>query len=258
MLFKIVVVLVAVISVVHGQCSPPTGSDGTRDGSFRYSWQNLNNGYVQFNVTIVTDANTWGAIGFSLDRLMPNTDVVIAGDDGNNSFVEDRWNPDRTGPTYDPEQNIMDTSVMRSEDTLYFSFTRPIVSPDNANDIDLDQCVYVLWALGGAVDNFTSPASGLTRHSSRGVILRRKLCIGPSILQPTAEEIIASGTVNCTVACWAYFRHAATGFTIGLHRAASYSSFVISFSVNTAEDTWAAVGFNFNGLMVSYTIHNMD
>ena len=88
-----------------------------------------------------------------------------------------RWNPDRTGPTYDPQQNFMDTSSSRDGGVLYFSFTRNINSGDDSRDIDLESCVYVLWAFGGRVGNFsTRPASGLGGHSSKGVF-PEQLCL---------------------------------------------------------------------------------
>ena len=62
----------------------------------------------------------------------------------------------------------MDTSSSRNGAVLYFSFTRNINSPDDSRDIDLENCVNVLWAFGGAVGNFSSqPVSGLTGHPTR-------------------------------------------------------------------------------------------
>lgn len=37
------------------------------------------------------------------------------------------------------------------------SFTRPIVSSDKTQDLDLDVCRHILWNYNGTVTNFTSP-----------------------------------------------------------------------------------------------------
>ena len=51
---------------------------------------------------------------------------------------------------------------------LSFSFTRLIDSADTSGqDVDLNVCQYVLWAWGGSVSSFTSPAT-IGRHTSRG------------------------------------------------------------------------------------------
>ena len=52
---------------------------------------------------------------------------------------------------------------------LSFSFTRLIDSADTSGqDVDLNVCQYVLWAWGGSVSSFTSPAT-IGRHTSRGI-----------------------------------------------------------------------------------------
>ena len=54
---------------------------------------------------------------------------------------------------------------------LSFSFTRLINSADtNGQDVDLNVCHYVLYAWGGSVSSFTTPAT-IGRHTSRGVFV---------------------------------------------------------------------------------------
>ena len=59
---------------------------------------------------------------------------------------------------------------------LSFSFTRLINSADaNSQDVDLNVCQYVLYAWGGSVGSFTSPAT-IGRHTSRGPFVDR-ICL---------------------------------------------------------------------------------
>ena len=52
---------------------------------------------------------------------------------------------------------------------LSFSFTRLIDSADTSGqDVDLNICQYVLYAWGGSVSSFTSPAT-IRYHTSRGI-----------------------------------------------------------------------------------------
>ncbi|XP_003385548.3 PREDICTED: uncharacterized protein LOC100633167 isoform X1 [Amphimedon queenslandica] len=157
-------------------------------GTYSVSWmiRDNNRSLVDFNVSVNTDANTWVAVGFSEDRFMPITDVAIGADNGTDSFVEDRWNNGTrsVGPIYDTEQNFIYTSTSRYNDMLTISFTRPIDSPDDTQDLDLTQCRYVLWAYGGSVSMFPSmmsdeAASGLTRHTMRGVF-SKQICLCPA------------------------------------------------------------------------------
>ena len=54
---------------------------------------------------------------------------------------------------------------------LSFSFTRLIDSADtNGQDVDLNVCQYVLYAWGGSVSSFTSPAT-IGRHTSPGAFV---------------------------------------------------------------------------------------
>ena len=65
---------------------------------------------------------------------------------------------------------------MRIDGVLTFAFSRQIESDDdNGQDIDLSNCVWALWAYGGNIENFTTPAI-VRRHARRGVFAQR-LCL---------------------------------------------------------------------------------
>ena len=81
----------------------------------------------------------------------------------------------RTVPKFDTTQNIKNVSAYDNGTTTTISFIRPRVSSDNSQDIDLDQCVFMIWAFGGPVTSHDSPAV-FGFHTSRGVFTTQ-LCL---------------------------------------------------------------------------------
>jgi hypothetical protein len=67
--------------------------------------------------------------------------------------------------------------VIRNGDNLKFSFIKPLNSQDvfDINFVE-NECVYVLWAYGGTVSSFVSPATLLSGHTRKGVF-RNQTCI---------------------------------------------------------------------------------
>ena len=56
----------------------------------------------------------------------------------------------------------------RTGGDLFFTFTRRIVSADTSGqDINLNVCQFAIWAWGGAVSNFGTPAM-FAQHTSQG------------------------------------------------------------------------------------------
>ena len=79
-------------------------------------------------------------------------------------------------PTYDASQDIKNVTADEDGTTTTISFIRPR-SSDNSQDIDLDQCVFIIYAFGGSVSNHTTPASfGQHSRSERGVFATQ-LCL---------------------------------------------------------------------------------
>ena len=74
---------------------------------------------------------------------------------------------------------------------LSFSFTRLIDSADtNGQDVDLNVCQYVLYAWGGSVSSFTSPAI-IGQHTSRGVFANQ-ICLQQCVRVPGGKLILYS------------------------------------------------------------------
>ena len=83
----------------------------------------------------------------------------------------------RTTPTFDDDPNIKNVSAYDNGTTTTISFIRPRVSSDNSQDIDLDQCVFIIWAFGGSVTSHATPATfGQYSNSERGVFATQ-LCL---------------------------------------------------------------------------------
>ena len=80
----------------------------------------------------------------------------------------------RNAPTFDTTQDIKNVSAYDDGTTTTISFIRPR-SSDNSQDVDLDQCVFMIWAFGGSVTRHQSPAV-FNLHTSRGVF-GTQLCL---------------------------------------------------------------------------------
>lgn len=52
-------------------------------------------------------------------------------------------------PDYDRQQDLTRTFTGLSNGLRILNFTRPIISTDKQQDIDLNACRYVRWAYGG-------------------------------------------------------------------------------------------------------------
>ena len=77
-------------------------------------------------------------------------------------------------PVFDTTQDIKNVSAYDDGRTTTISFIRPR-SSDDSEDIDLDQCVFMIWAFGGFVLNHATPAS-FSQHTERGVFATQ-LCL---------------------------------------------------------------------------------
>ena len=87
-----------------------------------------------------------------------------------------RWVPNVFSNQLDTEQNLEDTSATLSDGFLTVNFTRPIISPDKNQDLDLNTCQYVVYVFNGAVlGSFESP-TGFNIPTGFGLFLMQ-LCL---------------------------------------------------------------------------------
>ena len=143
----------------------------------------------------------------------------------------------------------MNISTTRSGNRLTIRFTRPLVSPDNSGrDENLDVCRNVLWAFGGTTTFVNGNVIALGGHSNRGVFANQLcLCtVTPSASPtPTATPTATPGT------CDGQFT-ATDGSYVFSWSVQSNGMYVdCNVSVNTAANTWVAVGFSENRIMVN-------
>ena len=100
-----------------------------------------------------------------------------------------RYATSRAVPTYDTTQSFNNTMTERTSGDLSFSFTRLINSTDTSGlDVGLNTCRYVLWAWGGSVSSFTSPAT-IGGHTARGVF-SSQICLQQCNRVSSSESII--------------------------------------------------------------------
>ena len=62
------------------------------------------------------------------------------------------------GPQFDTNQDLTNVGASFNDGFLIVNFTRPIISPNATQDINLDACRYVGFATEGEVESFVSPA----------------------------------------------------------------------------------------------------
>ena len=80
-------------------------------------------------------------------------------------------------PAFDTTQNVKNVSAYDDGTTTTISFIRPRVSSDDAEDIDLDQCVFVIWAFGGFVVSHETPATFGSHSSTERGVFATQLCL---------------------------------------------------------------------------------
>ena len=91
-------------------------------------------------------------------------------------YILYRWVEDeRILPTYDTVQNLQNTMVIVENGKTMMSFRRAIITGDDNQDLNLDQCVYLLWGWGGNVSDYTTPAM-FDEHKKDGVF-PNQLCL---------------------------------------------------------------------------------
>ena len=87
-----------------------------------------------------------------------------------------RWASGRFLPTFDTQQNLLETEINIQDGRTTMSFRRALVTGDNNQDLDLNQCVHLLRAWGGPVSSYNSPASFGYHGNNRG-IFSTQLCL---------------------------------------------------------------------------------
>ena len=92
-------------------------------------------------------------------------------------FFRSRWVAIASSNVLDTIQNLESNSTSLSAGFLTLNFTRPIISPDKTQDLDLNVCRYVIYIYGGAVDSFTMPTFTVSNAPTGFGIFPNQLCL---------------------------------------------------------------------------------
>lgn len=125
------------------------------NGSYTAEWC-TSDATVNFRIT--TNGSGWAAMGFSNDRLMPETDLIMVTGEGD---IQDSWASGRFAPAADASQDATLVSASQANGTTVVEFSRAITTNDG-DDLSIDQNRFMLWAMSSSSDSFRS------RHSARG------------------------------------------------------------------------------------------
>jgi hypothetical protein len=185
-------ILLSLLCDVQGQVlcpgpnCPQDPCTGVRSSPLGYTanWT-VRGDVVYFQVSANTPG--WVGIGFSLNRFMPQSDVVVGAADGSgNSFIVDGYATSKSMPQEDANSDLQEASVSRSGGIITMQFARKRVTDDTSRDISLDQCVYLLHAWGRGVRNYASKQ--YFYHSIRRFVSSRKVCFPNSTLCPPGKN----------------------------------------------------------------------
>ncbi|KAK3762553.1 hypothetical protein RRG08_032084 [Elysia crispata] len=145
--------------------NPCDGScNSTRNCLFDVLWKHDKKSQIlKFTMSAPGSSNQYLAIGFSTNKMMAKSDIVVGLMDSTQPLITDRWAESKSKPTVDKTGNLQNISGSFVKGELTFSFSRPLVSPDTVEDTDLTTktCVYLLTAMG------TSANNDITYHSSK-------------------------------------------------------------------------------------------
>ncbi|VDP52362.1 unnamed protein product [Soboliphyme baturini] len=151
---------------------------------------------VQFILDVPLQPNQWTGVGFSKTGEMPGSDavIVVLKDDGRIE-VTDQFLAGRTSPVVDRIQNIFNIYSQYSNGRVTASFFRSLKTDDVSQDLDLTNCVYLLYPeKGGPLDLMGDPKMhySLPLHSEKPVCFnecRTDLPIKKPSHKVTAERI---------------------------------------------------------------------
>ena len=159
----------------------------------------------------------------------------------------------------------MNISTTRSGNRLTIRFTRPLISPDTSGrDENLNVCRNVLWVFGGSTTFVNGTVTALRGHSNQG-IFANQLClctttpsasptpivISTEILTPTPSETPTATPTATPGTCDGQFTATQGSYVFSWSLQSNGMYVDCNVSVNTGANTWVAVGFSENRMMVN-------
>ncbi|XP_039255425.2 uncharacterized protein LOC120332279 [Styela clava] len=141
--------------------------------TFEANWR-LYSGHVYFRIAAKVGLGYWAGIGFSDDRLMPDSDCITGWMTPGYSFkLKDRYLFARrpNAVPIDVQQDAVVQSYHHQNGMLKFSFKRKVNTWDK-HDKSLDRCRYFLFSWGGRGFN----DGRITAHTAQ-FATRRLICL---------------------------------------------------------------------------------
>ncbi|XP_019863668.1 PREDICTED: uncharacterized protein LOC109592727 [Amphimedon queenslandica] len=220
--------LAGLFTISLAQCS---GNFTNETQQVTIDWTVIDSNTVNFIYTAPSTDTQYTALAFSSQLItsvgeLANVDAVYAGDNGADFFVQDRWVPNALSNQLDTEQNLQNTNASLSGDFLTVNFTRPIISPDKNQDLDLNMCQYVIYVFNGAVIGSFSSPTGFNIPSGFG-LLPMQLCLQNCQDVSSLSTTIPSSTGTMST----------TTISTSVQSSSSISSGSISVSATTATAT---------------------
>lgn len=250
-LLTLALALLCTAVVAQRPCTGRYSAANTADGvNWNVEWT-VSEDFQSISFTVMARTDGYVAIGFSMDRFMPNTDIIVGAvnSTGNMSYVSDRYANARAPPSVDISQDIMNATaeevLLNGSVYTIVRFIRP-VSTGDPNDLTLRGGAYVLYAWG-MENNFVANDSGsIARHggtpANRGVSREPINFLCPA---PTAQPPVVPG--DCTGS------FAAPGTRGGVNWNAMWTvsadSRYVTFTVTAQTSGWVAIGFSLNQAM---------
>ena len=135
-------------------------------------WGLTTDGLLAMRLSAETEG--WVGVGFSQDRSMARSDMVIgaAASDGSFAYAHDRFATARSEPAIDGRQDIDVLSVTHDGGVTTVEFQRPLTTGDR-DDFDLASGSYfMLYAWGGS-----ATSSGRIGQHARGYTPGQRPCV---------------------------------------------------------------------------------
>lgn len=141
--------------------------------------------------TVSTRSNKWTGIGFSSNKKMPKTDAILGWvEETGRFFIMDVWMDGYEAPFLDPVQDVGNMSGSRQDGRTTLSFARRRYSGDAMYDLDLDQCLYLVFPTHGGV--FNAVSKKIRHHEQTPLVSREPVCFmhcHPGASVPTGPPV---------------------------------------------------------------------
>ncbi|NP_001164708.1 Nahoda-like protein precursor [Saccoglossus kowalevskii] len=189
----------------QGEWKTPTDCAGDAcEYSVTWSYDDVSDDVTFEIITSNGGNNKWTGIGFSLDKHMPKSDVVIGwvGDDGSGNttsvYIYDGWIDSYSGGAVvdDSEHVTLKTGiVVDGMTTVAFKRKRNTGDEqDVALDGTGDDCAYFFYVVNGG--GFDSVTNTISKHAHTPVVSSQRVCVNKCEAQPIsgAPPMVAIGS----------------------------------------------------------------